>query len=137
SHLCRAALSRIAQPLDPLESAPGLGQGSGTSAIIVAPPAPSLRLSPLWLVLLATIPVLVVGKLAHKWVEAKMETPTVVAMSFAIGGLLMLLIEWLRPNPTTERLEDMTLFQALLIGLTLVLAVLFPGTSRSAATIMP
>jgi len=130
--LVRAAFtgSDAGSSLLPFPSVPGEGEDRRAGA-------PMSRISPVWLVLLATVPVLVVGKLAHKWVEAKMETPTVVAMSLGIGGLLMLLIEWSRPKSTTDRLEEMTLSQALLVGVTQVLAVLFPGTSRSAATIMP
>ena len=135
--LIRAAFAPAAENHDPIESAPTSGEAGRARQAMAAAPARAGRLSPVWLVLLATIPVLVVGKLAHKWVEAKMETSTVVALSLGIGGLLMLLIEWVHPASTTERLEEMSLRQALIIGTTQVLAVLFPGTSRSAATIMP
>src|SRR5262249_19793573 len=106
-----------------------------TSAPAV-PRAPA-SLSTVWLILLATLPVLVIGKLANKWVEAHMETPFVIALALGIGGIIMILIELSHPRVTTPRIEEMSIFQAMVIGFCQVLAVLFPGTSRSAATIMP
>jgi undecaprenyl-diphosphatase len=94
------------------------------------------RIPTVWLVLIATLPVMVVGKLAKDWVDRNMSTPTVIAAALGIGGVLMLLIERLRPRVTTEKMERMSLMQALIVGCAQCLAVLFPGTSRSAATIM-
>ena len=94
------------------------------------------RIPTVWLVLLATVPVMVVGKLAKDWVDRNMSTPTVIAAALGIGGVLMLLIEWFRPRVRTEKMEQMGVGQALVIGCAQCLAVLFPGTSRSAATIM-
>jgi undecaprenyl-diphosphatase len=48
----------------------------------------------------------------------------------------MILIEFVRPVPSTPSIEEMTWRQALGIGLAQIVAALFPGTSRSAATIM-
>lgn len=93
------------------------------------------------LTLLATVPALVVGKLAHHWVENYMEAPQrvgfVVAMALGIGGILMAIIELIRPAVRTHTLEEISFTQGMIIGCTQVLAILFPGTSRSAATIMP
>jgi len=94
------------------------------------------RYSPLFLVLIATVPVLVVGFLTHKYVERYLETARVIAIVLFIGGLIMWLIELLRPAVTTHELEEMTLWQAIGIGCAQILAAVFPGTSRSAATIM-
>jgi undecaprenyl-diphosphatase len=95
------------------------------------------RLSPLWLVLLATVPALVIGKLADHWVDKHMGTPAIIALALAVGGVVMAAIEFWRPAARTHRMEHMSLRQAMIVGLTQVLAILFPGTSRSAATIMP
>lgn len=97
----------------------------------------SRRLSPVLLVLLATVPALVIGKLADDWVDAHMGTAKIIAWALVIGGVAMALIEWLRPTPRTQRMEGMSLKQAMIVGCAQVLAILFPGTSRSAATIMP
>jgi undecaprenyl-diphosphatase len=103
--------------------------------------ASSSGISPILLTLLATIPALVVGKLAHHWVETYMEDPKrvgfVVAMALGIGGIIIALIELVRPAVRTHTLEQISFTQGMIIGCTQVLAILFPGTSRSAATIMP
>ncbi|MGH7213919.1 MAG: undecaprenyl-diphosphate phosphatase, partial [Tepidisphaeraceae bacterium] len=88
------------------------------------------------MIALATVPVLVVGFVAHEWVEKYLETPRVIAMALGIGGIAMALIEWFKPNLTTRDMTHITWKQALGIGCVQVLAAVFPGTSRSAATIM-
>jgi undecaprenyl-diphosphatase len=87
------------------------------------------------MILLASTP-LVIAYFADKWAEKNMARPWIIAAALAIGGLVMILIEWLPLNVTTRRIERITWKQALGIGGAQVLAALFPGTSRSAATIM-
>ncbi len=98
--------------------------------------APAGRPTPLMSVIIGTLPVLAIGFLIHKSVEAHMSKPTPIAGALGIGGLLMLAIELLRPGTKTERVEDMSWFQSIAIGAFQILAVAFPGTSRSAATII-
>lgn len=97
---------------------------------------PAGRPTPLMGVIVGTVPVLVIGFLIHKWVEANLDKPMPVAWALGIGGVVMLAIELLRPTVKTERVEDMTWTQAIAIGFFQILAVAFPGTSRSAATII-
>ena len=87
------------------------------------------------MILLASTP-LVIAYFADKWAEKNMTRPWVVGAALAVGGVLMALIEWLPLNTTTRRIERVTWKQALGIGSAQVLAAVFPGTSRSAATIM-
>ncbi len=94
------------------------------------------RPTPLMGVIVGTVPVLLIGFVIHKWVEKHLEHPLPVALALGIGGLIMLAIELLRPIVKTERVEDMTWTQAISIGFFQILAVAFPGTSRSAATII-
>jgi undecaprenyl-diphosphatase len=51
------------------------------------------------------------------------------------GGVVIILIEWLRPEPTIESVPEIGPLAALLIGFGQVLAMV-PGTSRSGATII-
>ena len=88
------------------------------------------------MVIVATIPVLVVGYLFHKEVEKYMEKPVPIALALLIGGVIMMAVEWARPGARTPRIEHLTWGQAIGIGLAQILAVLFPGTSRSGATII-
>jgi undecaprenyl-diphosphatase len=94
------------------------------------------RLHPVWLIVIASLPVFVIGFLAQRYVEEHLGSPLVIASALGIGGALMILIELLRGPVRTRRMEDMTVGQALFIGFAQVLAAVFPGTSRSAATIM-
>jgi undecaprenyl-diphosphatase len=91
--------------------------------------------SPVMAVVVGTIPALIAGKLIHEWVEKHWEKPVPIALALGIGGVLMILIEMFS-RPRTESIEKMTWKQAIGVGIFQILAVLFPGTSRSAATIM-
>jgi undecaprenyl-diphosphatase len=97
---------------------------------------PAQRLNAILMIVVATVPVLVVGLLTHKWVEAHLETPRVIGLALLIGGILMIVAELVPTNVTTRRIERVTWKQALGIGLAQILAAVFPGTSRSAATIV-
>jgi len=88
------------------------------------------------MVIIGTIPVLVAGYLLHHWVESKMEKPLPIAVALLAGGLIMMAVEWARPGANTQRVEHMSWGQAIGIGLAQILAVIFPGTSRSGATII-
>ena len=88
------------------------------------------------MVIVGTLPVLAVGYLFHKWVERHMERPLPIALALLIGGLIMMAVEWARPGTNTPRVEHLTWGQAIGIGLAQILAVIFPGTSRSGATII-
>jgi undecaprenyl-diphosphatase len=94
------------------------------------------RISPVMLILIATAPVLAAGFFVQGWVAANMENPLVIALAVGIGGVVMWLLELVPQKAVTKTVEDVSLAQALLIGCAQILAVVFPGTSRSAATIM-
>lgn len=95
-----------------------------------------VRTHPILLIAIATIPVLVIGYLMHTIVETYLETPRVIATALIVGGVAMILIEKLRKPARTDIVEDVTVGQAVFIGCAQVLAAIFPGTSRSAATIL-
>jgi undecaprenyl-diphosphatase len=97
---------------------------------------PAQRLNAILMIILATVPVLVVGLLTHDWIERNMENDRNIGLALLIGGVAMILIEVIPTNVTTRRIERITWKQALGIGLAQILAAVFPGTSRSAATIM-
>jgi undecaprenyl-diphosphatase len=85
--------------------------------------------------LIAFLPAAIVGFLAHDWIKARLFTPVVVALALVIGGVLILLIERLRPVERVAEVREVRPPTALGIGLAQVLS-LVPGTSRSGATIM-
>ena len=63
------------------------------------------------------------------------ESPRVFAVAFIVGGIIMLLVERLRPAPMVSDAEDTPLPRALGVGMCQMLA-LVPGVSRSGATIV-
>jgi undecaprenyl-diphosphatase len=62
-------------------------------------------------------------------------TPSVIAVSFIAGGIVMLIAERFRPEPVVLNADHTSLWRALGIGACQTLA-LIPGVSRSGATIV-
>jgi len=101
---------------------------------------PSLRF---WLnIVVACIPAAVIGLLFEKKIKGLLFTPTVVAISLIVGGIILYVIEQRRATTAhTEEgaepdLDRITLRQALWVGVAQVFSVLFPGTSRSGSSIV-
>ncbi|HEY2386938.1 MAG TPA: undecaprenyl-diphosphate phosphatase [Candidatus Binatia bacterium] len=87
-------------------------------------------------VFVAFLPAAVVGLLTHKWITRVLFGPLPVAVALAGGGALLIAID----HPGRDRggsatLEDVTWAQALTVGLIQV-AALWPGMSRSGATVI-
>ncbi len=83
----------------------------------------------------AFLPAAVVGLAFDDAVEAWLDGPVTVAIALIVGAALIEWIERTHLIAATESTDEMTLRQALLIGVAQCLAIV-PGTSRSAATIM-
>lgn len=95
-----------------------------------------------WLnLVIATAPAALIALSLEQYLSA-LDTPLVVGWALIIGGVILWLLEERRAkqNAVSEPLEPMidsiTPVQALWIGLAQVLAVVFPGTSRSGASIV-
>jgi undecaprenyl-diphosphatase len=86
--------------------------------------------------IVGTLPAVVIGLPTEKWIEAHLFRPVPVALAFALGGLAILWIERRCRRPEVETVDRIPLGKAFGVGCIQVLAVLFPGTSRSGATIM-
>ena len=84
---------------------------------------------------LATLPALVVGYATRHAIKEKLFTPEAVTWALAVGGVAILVVERIVSRKRSISLEALTPSQALGVGLFQVLA-LWPGTSRSAATIL-
>jgi len=85
--------------------------------------------------LIAFVPIAVLAKLYKKPIEAVLFAPVPVALALVIGGVVIL---WAERRKHTERIatvDEIRPADALKVGLFQTLA-LFPGTSRSAATIL-
>ena len=93
----------------------------------------------LWLkALVACIPAGVVGVLFDDWLEAHFYNAVVVGTMLILVGAAFIIIESVNRNkvPRVDRLVDLTFKDAFIIGLFQLIAAIFPGTSRSGATIV-
>lgn len=81
---------------------------------------------------LASIPVIVVGGLASGWIEAHLRDVRIIALTTIVFGLLLWLADAFFGRD--RKLDDMSLRLGLWIGVAQVLA-LIPGASRSGVTI--
>ena len=93
----------------------------------------------LWLkALVACIPAGVVGVLFDDWLEAHFYNAVVVGTMLILVGVAFIIIESVNKNkvPRVDRLADLTFKDAFIIGLFQLIAAIFPGTSRSGATIV-
>ena len=84
-----------------------------------------------WYLVMASVPAAVVGALFESWIDETLGTPTIIAGSLIVFGLVL---AWSDRQSASRSLEEMTWRQAGIIGLSQVLA-LNPGTSRSGITI--
>lgn len=84
---------------------------------------------------IAFLPAAIVGLLLHKYITHYLFNPVSVAGALVVGGIAILLIERYARTGRVQALEDLSWRDALLVGIAQSLA-LFPGVSRSGATIM-
>jgi undecaprenyl-diphosphatase len=88
------------------------------------------------MILLAFVPAVLAGAFLADYVTTVLyASPTVIATTFVLGGIVMLAVERYRPAPTVLDADRTPLTRALGIGVCQVLA-LVPGVSRSGATIV-
>jgi undecaprenyl-diphosphatase len=85
--------------------------------------------------LLAFLPAMVLGALLHGPITRLLFNPWVVSYALIIGGIVIIVIERLRPVPSILSVPEIGWLAALLIGFGQALAMI-PGTSRSGATII-
>jgi len=92
---------------------------------------------PISLTLIAFAVTSVPALLLHKWSEKNLGSIRTMALALLIGGVVMWVVDVrsTRYEPTTIHVEEMTLWQAIWIGLCQTLSAIFPGTSRSMSTI--
>ena len=90
---------------------------------------------PVTLVVVAFVFTVVPMVLLKKVVSANLESLAGICAALLIGGAVMWAVDALFTNPRTDDVARMNPMQAALVGLMQVLAGVFPGTSRSMATI--
>jgi len=86
-------------------------------------------------VLLAFMPAAIVGFLFHRFIEEYLFSPTVVAGSLIVGGVIIILVERRPRQFEVHEIGGTRWMQALWVGLAQVLSMI-PGVSRAGATII-
>ena len=92
----------------------------------------------LWFkVIVAILPIGVIGLLVDDWVTEPFYTPTVIAIALIFYGVLFILLEKRnhRVKPRIRNFEQLSYRTAVCIGILQLLAII-PGTSRSGSTIL-
>jgi undecaprenyl-diphosphatase len=85
---------------------------------------------------IAVVPALVFGYLLNDFIDNELGNPVFIASVLLAGGILLLFVDRLFKNQTITAETQISFITAFKIGLYQVLAVAFPGLSRSAATIL-
>jgi undecaprenyl-diphosphatase len=85
--------------------------------------------------ILAFLPAAVLGATLHGPITRLLFSPYVVCAALILGGIAIIAIERLRPEPNIHSVPEIGPLGALLIGFGQALAMI-PGTSRSGATII-
>jgi undecaprenyl-diphosphatase len=85
-----------------------------------------------WWVIAATVPIVIVGLAAKPLIEGPLASLWVVAASLIVGSGVMWAADQMGRHKRGE--DDTTFKDAMLVGTSQILALLFPGFSRSGAT---
>jgi undecaprenyl-diphosphatase len=84
----------------------------------------------------AVVPALLFGKLFGDLIDTVMEKPIIIACIMFIGGILFLFVDKWFNHTDIKNEKEINFMTAIRIGCFQCLAVMFPGLSRSAATII-
>lgn len=89
-------------------------------------------------VLAACIPAAAVGLLLDDWIDEHLYNPWTVAVALIVFGIAFIIVEnWNKDRkPRIDSISDLTYKAAFIIGMFQLIAAVFPGTSRSGATIV-
>lgn len=89
-------------------------------------------------VLVACIPAAVIGLALDDWIDAHLRSFTIIAIALIVFGIAFLVVEdWNKKRtPKIKTISELTYKAAFIIGVFQLIAALFPGTSRSGATII-
>jgi undecaprenyl-diphosphatase len=92
---------------------------------------------PISLTLIAFVCTSVPALLLRKWSERNLGSIRAMAIALLLGGIVMWAVDaWSnRSDPNTTHVEEISMPQAIWIGLCQTLSAVFPGTSRSMSTI--
>lgn len=89
-------------------------------------------------ILISCIPAAIVGILFNDFFEAHFYNYLCVSLALIIFGVAFIVVETMnkKKKPIIKNLDQITIMTALFIGMFQLIAAIFPGTSRSGATIL-
>lgn len=82
------------------------------------------------------MPAAIIGLLFDEVFEKLFYNPICIAIALIVFGVAFIAIEDRRRKPTKEKNSQITYKDAFIIGIFQLIAAIFPGTSRSGATII-
>lgn len=85
---------------------------------------------------LALIPAIIFGLILNHYIANALDHLAFIASVMLIGGVILLFIDRFFTHPVIENEKDISYKNAFIVGCFQVLSILFPGLSRSAATII-
>lgn len=84
---------------------------------------------------IAILPVLALGYVSRHFIKEYLFNPLVVVSTLVIVGVIMIIVEKVKPVPTIKSVDELSYKDAFIIGISQCLA-LIPGVSRSGATML-
>lgn len=89
-------------------------------------------------VLVACVPAIIIGLTLDDWIDEHFYNPWCVSIALIVFGVAFIVVEKLNSGkkPVVNSIAELTYKYAFIIGLFQVIAAVFPGTSRSGATII-
>ncbi len=89
-------------------------------------------------IIVACVPAAIVGLLFDDYLDALFYNPLTVSISLAVFGVIFIIVENSKKSisPQTDSCYSITYKAAMIIGAFQLIAAIFPGTSRSGATII-
>jgi len=84
---------------------------------------------------IGVLPALILGFIFSDNIDAMLESPTTVAVTMLVGGIVLLFIDTLFNKPVVHQDEQISYGKAFITGLWQTIAMI-PGVSRSAASII-
>jgi undecaprenyl-diphosphatase len=86
--------------------------------------------------MVAVIPAIIVGLAFKKMIGEALQSPLFLAIVMLVGGIILLFVDNWFKKPLIHSEREISYKKSFIIGLFQILAVVFPGLSRSAATII-
>ena len=90
---------------------------------------------PVGLILIAFLCTAIPAFLLSKVIGDNLESLNVMVGALFVGGVIMMLVDYVFRKGRVETVEQMKPWQAVFVGVVQVLSAVFPGTSRSMSTI--